>query len=54
MGDVAQTRMKLDYQLFKGASIRFHDITNYTEQATQLMGNTPAIKNSKCLSPAII
>lgn len=49
MGDIAQTRMKLDFQLFKGASIRFHDVGNASEQATQLMGSTTAIKNSMSL-----
>lgn len=48
MEDVASTSMKLDFTLFKGASIRFHDVGNASTQAAQLRGKTPAIKNSTC------
>lgn len=41
--DVASTRMKLDYKLFKGASIRFHDTDTANDQA-DLLGTQPAVK----------
>ncbi|KKY36215.1 putative minor extracellular protease vpr [Diaporthe ampelina] len=41
--DVASTRMKLDYKLFKGASIRFHDADTADDQA-DLLGTRPAVK----------
>lgn len=41
--DVASTRMKLDYKLFKGASIRFHDTDTANDQA-DLLGTKPAVK----------
>lgn len=41
--DVASTRMKLDYKLFKGASIRFHDEDTANDQA-DLLGTKPAVK----------
>jgi hypothetical protein len=41
--DVASTRMKLDYKLFKGASIRFHDSDTANDQAN-LLGTKPAVK----------
>ncbi|KAG6364926.1 hypothetical protein INS49_006530 [Diaporthe citri] len=41
--DVASTRMKLDYKLFKGASIRFHDADTANDQA-DLLGTQPAVK----------
>lgn len=44
--DVAHTRMKLDFSLFKGASIRFHQTANASDQAAELLNKAPAIKNS--------
>lgn len=41
--NVASTRMKLDYKLFKGASIRFHDTETANDQANLLVAK-PAIK----------
>ncbi|POS74434.1 serine endopeptidase [Diaporthe helianthi] len=41
--DVASTRMKLDYKLFKGASIRFHDADTAKDQA-ELLSSKPAVK----------
>lgn len=41
--DVASTRMKLDYKLFKGASIRFHDVDTANDQA-DLLGTKAAVK----------
>lgn len=43
--DVAQPRMTLNYTLFRGASIRFHDVDTAPHQA-RLMGEKPAIKRS--------
>lgn len=40
---IATTRLKLDYQLFKGASLRFHDIDRAQEQA-DVLASTPAVK----------
>lgn len=40
---IASTRMKLDYKLFKGASIRFHDVDKAHHHAEMLAG-TPHVK----------
>ncbi|KAI0841493.1 subtilisin-like protein [Hypoxylon sp. FL0890] len=36
IGSKAKTRMNLDYKLFRGASIQFHDLTTAEEEATKL------------------
>ncbi|KAI1413582.1 subtilisin-like protein [Hypoxylon sp. FL1857] len=36
IGSKAKTRMNLDYKLFKGVSIQFHDLTTAGEEATKL------------------
>lgn len=41
---LASTRLKLDYQLFKGASIRFHDVHTAHHQA-RLMAKSDPVKN---------
>ncbi|KUI56255.1 Minor extracellular protease vpr [Cytospora mali] len=40
---MASTRMKLDHKLFKGASIRFHDVDKAQDQAG-LLASTPHVK----------
>lgn len=54
VGTEAETRMKLDFQLFKGASIRFNDLENAGALAADLLANTDnAVKASRSffLSP---
>lgn len=41
--NIASTRLKLDYRLFKGASIRFHDVDTAQYQA-ELLAETAPIK----------
>lgn len=41
---LAETRMKLDFKLFKGASIRFHDQQMAQVHAARLVSTNPAVK----------
>lgn len=42
---VAETRMKLDFTLFKGASVRFENVETADIQASTLVENNKNIKN---------
>lgn len=44
MGAEGETRMKLDYKLFKGVSVQLHDVENADKKAAK-MAAMPAIKN---------
>lgn len=44
---VAETRMKLDFELFKGASIRFEDVNTADIKASTLVETNKAIKNGR-------